>query len=64
MNSDNIPKIPLGLQMALAHNVPAMQAFLCMRDSEQDEFIEKSKQLKTKREIQALVDSLPETHFM
>ena len=56
---NEIPKLPLGLQMALAHNVEAMQAFLKLDDKGQDEFIQKSKELKTKREVQSLVDSLP-----
>ena len=59
MNGDNIPKIPLGLQMALAHNVPAMQAFLDLADSQQDELIKKAQRTKTQREIQKLVDDIP-----
>lgn len=59
MNGDNIPKIPLGLQMALAHNVPAMQAFLDLADSQQDELIKKAERTKTQREIQKLVDDIP-----
>ena len=39
MSTDNIPKLPLGLQMALAHNIPAMQTFLGLEDREQDELI-------------------------
>ena len=57
--NDNVPEIPLGLQMALAHNVPAMQAFLNLADSQQDELIKKAQRTKTQREIQKLVDDIP-----
>ena len=51
--------LPLGFSMALAHNINAFNAFLSMDDMTQDEIIEKSKNTKTKREMQMLVDGIP-----
>lgn len=51
--------LPLGFSMALAHNISAFNAFLSMDDMTQDEIIEKSKNTKTKREMQMLVDGIP-----
>ena len=51
-------KMPLAFQMALAHNVKSMNAFLKMSNEKQDEIIEKSKNIKTVREINNLVNSL------
>ncbi len=51
--------LPLGFSMALAHNISAFNAFLSMDDATQDEIIEKSKNAKTKREMQMLVDGIP-----
>ncbi|MBO5261593.1 MAG: hypothetical protein J6B45_00955 [Clostridia bacterium] len=57
---NEIPKLPLSLQMALAHNVNAMYSFLKLDNKTQDEIIEKAKNTKTKREIQQIVDKIPE----
>jgi len=57
---NEIPKIPLSLQMALAHNAEAMYSFLRLDDRAQDELIEKVKNTETKREIQQIVDKIPE----
>lgn len=57
---NEIPSIPLGLQMALAHNSAAMYSFLKLDDKTQDEIIEKVKSTTTKREIQQIVDKIPE----
>ena len=51
--------LPLGFSMALAHNINAFNAFLSMDDKTQDEIIERSKNTKTKREMQMLVDNIP-----
>ena len=59
MSTDNIPKLPLGLQMALAHNVLAMQTFLGLEDREQDKLIKRAEKTKTQREMQKLVDNIP-----
>ena len=56
---DSIPSMPLGLQMALSHNVSAMNAFLKLDNKTQDDLIEKAKNTQTKRELQQIVDGLP-----
>ena len=58
MKESEIPRMPIGLQMALAHNISSFNAFLKLNDSEQDKIIEKSKGAKTKRELQMLVDGI------
>ena len=57
---EEIPSMPLGLQMALAHNVGAMQAFLKLDNKTQDEIIKRASHTETKREIQQIVDKIPE----
>ncbi len=57
---NDIPNIPLSLQMALAHNTNAMYSFLKLDNKTQDEIIEKARNTKTKREIQQIVDKIPE----
>ena len=58
MKESEIPKMPIGLQMALAHNASSLNAFLKLSDSEQDKVIEKARGAKTKRELQLLVNSI------
>jgi hypothetical protein len=50
--------------MALAHNPIAFNTFLKMENSEQDEIIAKARVAETKREVQALVDSIPKMRKM
>ena len=57
---NEIPKIPLGLQMALAHNANAMYSFLRLDNKMQDEIIERINKTESKREIQQIVDKIPE----
>ena len=56
--------MPLSMQMALAHNVQAMQAFLKLEDGVQDEIIERARQASTKREIQKIVDGITQIRFI
>ncbi|MBQ3040504.1 MAG: hypothetical protein IJD42_02785 [Clostridia bacterium] len=51
--------MPIAFQMALAHNVPSMNEFLKMSNEKQDEVIEKSKNIKTIREMNNFVNSIP-----
>lgn len=60
MESDN--KMPLTFQMALAHNGKSMSTFLKMSNEKQDEIIKEATKLKTVREMQNFVDSIPKTH--
>ena len=61
---NDVPEIPLSLQMALAHNVQAMQAFLKLDDGAQDEIIERARHASTKREIQKIVDGITQIRFI
>ena len=63
MNENNKSDMPISFQMALAHNIGAMNVFLKLKDSEQDEIINKAKSVQTKREIQMIVDSIPKMHL-
>lgn len=60
MESDN--KMPLTFQMALAHNTQSMSTFLKMSNEKQDEIIKEATKLKTVREMQNFVDSIPKTN--
>ncbi len=60
MNEEN--KMPLTFKMALAHNASSMSAFLKMSNEKQDEVIERSKNIKTIREMNNFVDSIPKIH--
>lgn len=51
-------KLPLGFQMALAHNPKSMNAFLNMDIDKQDKIVRQAWKTETKREMQQLVDGL------
>lgn len=57
MDTDN--SFPIGFSMALSHNIGAFNAFLSMDDISQNEIISKAKSVKSKRELQLLVDNIP-----
>lgn len=59
MDEKQTQGMPIYLQMALAHNVNAMNAFLKLDNASQDEIIDKAKNAETKREIQQIVDEIP-----
>lgn len=63
MDENNKQGMPLSLQMALAHNVTAMNSFLKLEDSKQDEIITKARSVSTRREVQQIVDSIPKMHL-
>ena len=63
MEQKSTQGMPIYLQMALAHNVPAMHSFLKLDDKSQDEIIEKARNATTKNEIQAMVNELPKMHL-
>lgn len=50
--------LPLGLGMALAQNEAAMKRFESMAETEKQAIIEQSRQVKSKREMQQLVNQL------
>ena len=50
--------LPLGLGMALAQNEPAMKKFKSMTDHEKQAIIQKTHNVSSKAEMNALVSSL------
>lgn len=50
--------LPVGLGLAFAMNRPAMDRFAGMTDDEKEEFIERSRGVMSKKEMERLVDSL------
>lgn len=53
-------ELPLGLGMAFAMNRAAMERFVDMTDNEKEEFIERSRSVMSKSEMDSLVGSLAE----
>lgn len=51
-------ELPLGFGMALAQNEAAMQAFEAMTEPEKEAVIRKTHSVRSKREMQQLVDQL------
>lgn len=58
MNLLNDDEIPIGLGMALAENVYAMERFGNMGDAERAEFVNRSKNVNSKQEMRNLVSTL------
>ena len=54
LNSD----VPMGLGMALAQNVEAMQAFSAMEPAKQRAIIDRTHTIGSKKEMQALVSQI------
>ena len=50
--------LPLGLSMALAQNEKAMERFGSMSDPERDALLERAHHVRSKRDMQALVERL------
>lgn len=50
--------LPLGLGMALAMNIGAMEYFTSLPDSEQKKIVDRARSVKSKKEMQSFVDSL------
>lgn len=57
-NPANGPEIPLGLGMALAQNVPAMNRFAAMPPEQQAQIVAQTRALRSKEEMRRFVDSL------
>lgn len=60
MGDNSTQGMPISMQMALAHNVQAMQAFLRLDNDTQDKIIEKARNTKSKRELQRIIDNIPQ----
>lgn len=54
----NNDEIPVGLSMALAENLRAMERFSNMNDQERQEFISRSRSVGSKQEMRSLVSGL------
>ena len=52
--------LPLGLGMALTHNIPAMKVFAVLPDKERQEYIKKANAISSAEEMRTLVASLLE----
>lgn len=50
--------LPLGFGMALAQSEPAMKGYAALTEAEKEEIILRCKDVKTKEEMQKVVDSL------
>jgi len=51
-------ELPLGFGMALAQSEPAMRGYASLTEAEKEEIILRCKDVKTKEQMQAIVDSL------
>lgn len=58
MNILNNDEIPVGLSMALAENLHAMERFSSMNEAERQDFINRSRNVGSKQEMRSLVSSL------
>lgn len=57
-NNINTVEIPMGLSMALAQNLPAMNYFASLPKNKQNEIIEQTHSIQSKAEMQSFVASL------
>lgn len=58
MNTKNTGDLPLGLGMALMQNTDAFLYFSALGAEKQQQIIEKSKSVKSRKEMKTFVDSL------
>ncbi|MEG0693662.1 MAG: hypothetical protein RR444_11360 [Oscillospiraceae bacterium] len=61
-NYKNSPEIPMGLGMALAQNLPAMNYFSALPQEQKQQIINHTHQIQSKQEMHAYVDSLFHTN--
>jgi len=57
-NMTNGPEIPMGLGMALAQNLPAINYFSSLPHNEQQRIIDHTHAIQSKREMQSFVQAL------
>jgi len=60
-NYVNGPEIPMGLGMALAENLNAMEYFASLSPAQQQAVIERTHQIRSKQEMRSFVQNLPST---
>lgn len=58
MSIFNNDEIPVGLSMALAENLHAMERFGNMNESQRQDFIQQSRSVGSKQEMRSLVSGL------
>lgn len=58
MNIFNNDEIPVGLSMALAENLYAMERFGNLNEQQQQDFIQQSRNVGSKQEMRSLVSEL------
>lgn len=58
------PEIPMGLGMALAQNIEAMNFFAALTPAQKQAVINYTHTISSKEEMQAYVDSLPKGGMM
>ncbi|MCB7302592.1 hypothetical protein NE683_09780 [Bariatricus massiliensis] len=63
MSDDRMSEIPIGFALSLAMNREALDVYTRMGDAERDEIVEKSRQVKSKEEMERLVDGLGQDKY-
>lgn len=63
MSDDKMNEIPIGFALSLAMNREALDVYTRMGDAERDVVVEKSRQVKSKEEMQRLVDGLGQDKY-
>lgn len=63
MSDDKMNEIPIGFALSLAMNRDALDVYTKMGDTERDEIVEKSRQVKSKEEMERLVDGLGQDKY-
>lgn len=58
----NNDEIPVGLSMALAENLHAMERFSNLSEPERQDFINRSRSVSSKQEMRSLVSGLNSMH--
>lgn len=61
-NYANNPEMPMGLGMALAQNLQAMEYFAALPPEQQNAVIEQTHSIHSKNEMQEFVRNLPVHH--
>jgi len=56
--NDNVEELPLGLSLALAQDLNALDHFASLNDEKQQKVINKAKQIKSKEEMHAYVQDI------
>ena len=59
----NPKDLPLSFVMALAQNDTALKKFQELTDSQKNDIADKSRSIKTKREMNSFVNQLPDMNF-